>query len=51
MDRFAYMFVVKQLRECMNVAYGVSRYHPCLIIQVINQSCVMLISSLLLTQR
>uniref|UniRef100_A0A3B4YFD7 SLIT-ROBO Rho GTPase activating protein 3 n=1 Tax=Seriola lalandi dorsalis TaxID=1841481 RepID=A0A3B4YFD7_SERLL len=23
--------------ECMNAAYGVSRYHPCLIIQVINQ--------------
>lgn len=30
-----------------NAAYGVSRYHPCLIIQVINHGCVILISSLL----
>lgn len=43
--------VVSQLRECMSRAYGASRYHPCLIIQVINQGRVVLISSLLHTPR
>lgn len=44
------MSVVSQLRECVSRAYGASRYHPCLIIQVINQGRVVLISSLLHTQ-
>lgn len=50
LDRSVCMSMVEQLSKFWNTAYGVSRYHPCLIIQVINQSCVVLISSLPHTQ-
>lgn len=49
-DRSVCMSAEEQLKECRNRAYGVSRYHPCLIIQVINQGSVVLINSLLHTQ-